>query len=79
MLLLPLLFSILFIYLHLTYLISKKPFEFGRVFDKWNIWSRERERERERAQTCVCVCVEGGGRFVWRKVKEKEDKKMRTK
>ena len=36
---------------------------------------RERERERER-ETCECVC---GGAFVWRKVKEKEDKKMRTK
>ena len=33
----------------------------------------ERERERERN---LCMCVWG---FVWRKVKEKEDKKMRTK
>ena len=31
----------------------------------------ERERERER-ETCVCG-------FVWRKVKEKENKKMRKK
>ena len=35
-----------------------------------NMEGRERERE---------TCVLGGGGFVWRKVKEKEDKKMRTK
>ena len=61
MLLLPLLFSIFYYYLRLTYLISKKPFEFGRVFDKWNIWRREREREREREPRLVCVCGGGGG------------------
>ena len=36
-------------------------------------WRGERERERER-ESCVC-----GGAFVWRKVKEKENKKMRKK
>ena len=41
---------------------------------------RERERERER-ENFVCVCVGGGGGelCVWRKVKEKENKKMRKK
>ena len=53
-------FFYFFFYLRLTYLISKKPFEFGRVFDKWKIWRREREGERER-RVCVCVCVLGGG------------------
>ena len=62
------LFYFYFFYLHLIYLISEKLFEFNNVFDKWKIWSRERERERP-----LCVCVGGGG-FVWRKVKEKENK-----
>ena len=35
-------------------------------------------RERERELRLVCVCGGGGG-FVWRKLKEKEDIKMRTK
>ena len=70
--LLLLLFSI---FLFTSYIsnLKKKPFEFGRVFDKWKIWRRERERERERR-----VCWGGGG-FVWRKVKEKENKKVRKK
>ena len=35
-----------------------------------NMEGRERERD---------VCVGGGGGFVWRKVKEKENKKVRKK
>ena len=58
--LLLLLFSI---FLFTSYIsnLKKKPFEFGRVFDKWKIWRRERERERERESLDLCVCVEGGG------------------
>ena len=37
-----------------------------------NMEDRERERERD-------VCVGGGGGFVWRKVKEKENNKVRKK
>ena len=64
----------LFIYLHLTYLIPKNllnSVEF-LINGKYGV-ERGSERDRER-ETCVCVCV-----CVWRKVKEKENKKMRKK
>ena len=64
-------------YLRFTYLISKKPFEFGRVFDKWKIWRREREGERER-ETCMRVCVWWGGRGLCERVDEKKVKEKKT-
>ena len=41
---------------------------------------RERERQRELRLVCVMFFLGGGrGLCVWRKVKEREDKKMKTK